>query len=253
MPGGRLTLQDRRDIASGLAEGLGYAEIARRLQRPTSTVSREVNRNGGHNGYRAEQAHRTATRLAHRHKTAPVTPTETPPDAVTDVYGRDCAAVHEFEQRFRQMVIEAGFPRMMAMVLISVYTTDSGSLTATELVEHLHVSPASISKAVQYLERMGFARRERDPRRRERYVIDEDIWDGVFRRQAQSMAEWGAIVREGADMFDPTTPAGARLDRLSQFLMFHHNEMVQANERWRQFIEEERPAPSPINPEAFGT
>ncbi|MGO4428265.1 MarR family transcriptional regulator, partial [Streptomyces sp. MCAF7] len=28
MPGGRLTHGDRQDIASGLAEGLGYAEIA---------------------------------------------------------------------------------------------------------------------------------------------------------------------------------------------------------------------------------
>ena len=42
MPGGRLTQEDRRHIAAGLAEGLGYAEIARRLGRPTSTVSREV-------------------------------------------------------------------------------------------------------------------------------------------------------------------------------------------------------------------
>lgn len=242
MPGRRLTVQDRRDIAAGLAEGLGYAEIARRLHRPTSTVSREVNRHGGHNAYRAAQAHRTATRLAHRRKTAPATPTETPPSAVTDGYGRDCLVVRQFEQRFKQMVIDAGFPRMMAMVLISLYITDSGSLTATELVEHLHVSPASISKAVQYLERMGFVRRERDSRRRERYVIDEDVWDGVFRSQAQSMAEWGAIVREGADMFGCTTPAGARLDRLSQFLLFHHNEMVQAARRWRQFIGEERPA-----------
>ncbi|MGS2586459.1 helix-turn-helix domain-containing protein [Streptomyces hebeiensis] len=41
MPGGRLTQQDRRRIAAGLADGLPYAEIARRLDRPTSTISRE--------------------------------------------------------------------------------------------------------------------------------------------------------------------------------------------------------------------
>ncbi|NUT46387.1 MAG: helix-turn-helix domain-containing protein, partial [Saccharothrix sp.] len=51
MPGGRLTDEDRRDIAAGLALGLGYAEIARRLGRPTSTVTREVIRNGGPGDY----------------------------------------------------------------------------------------------------------------------------------------------------------------------------------------------------------
>lgn len=42
MPGARLTLEDRRQIAGWMTEGLGYAEIARRLGRPTSTISREV-------------------------------------------------------------------------------------------------------------------------------------------------------------------------------------------------------------------
>jgi len=39
MPGGRLTQHDRQQIALGLADSLPYAEIARRLDRPTSTIS----------------------------------------------------------------------------------------------------------------------------------------------------------------------------------------------------------------------
>ncbi|MGW7486629.1 helix-turn-helix domain-containing protein [Streptomyces sp. NPDC054786] len=58
-----VTAEDRRDIEAGLAEDLPYAAIARRLGRPTSTVSREVARNGGPGGYRAEHADR-AKRLA---------------------------------------------------------------------------------------------------------------------------------------------------------------------------------------------
>ncbi|GAA5768158.1 hypothetical protein Aros01_04666 [Streptosporangium roseum] len=55
--------------------------------------------------------------------------------------------------------------------------TDSGSLTSAELVRRLQVSPASISKAVGYLEAQELIRRERDPRRRaERYVIDDSVW-----------------------------------------------------------------------------
>ena len=45
MPGGRLTQSERQQIALGLADSLAYAEIARRLDRPTSTITREVMRN----------------------------------------------------------------------------------------------------------------------------------------------------------------------------------------------------------------
>jgi DNA-binding MarR family transcriptional regulator len=96
MPGGRLTQPERQQIALGLADGLAYAEIARRTGRPTSTITREVMRNGGP--------------------------------------------------------------------------------TASELAARLQVSPASISKAVAFLDSQGLVRRERDERRRERYVVDDDIW-----------------------------------------------------------------------------
>src|SRR3954469_3822010 len=75
MPGGRLTQQERQQIALGLADGLAYAEIARRLDRPTSTITREVMRNGGPTGYRADLAHRATERRAHR----PAPPTPAPP------------------------------------------------------------------------------------------------------------------------------------------------------------------------------
>ena len=70
MPGGRLTQQERQQIALGLADGLAYAEIARRLDRPTSTITREVMRNGGPTAYRADLAHRATERRAHRRRPA---------------------------------------------------------------------------------------------------------------------------------------------------------------------------------------
>ncbi len=72
MPGGRLTQQERQQIALGLADSLAYAEIARRLNRPTSTITREVMRNGGPTAYRADLAHRATERRAHRRQ--PVEP-----------------------------------------------------------------------------------------------------------------------------------------------------------------------------------
>src|SRR5262245_59362852 len=82
MPGGRLTDDDRLQIAAGLRDGLGYAEIARRLGRPTSTVSREVGRNGGPGRYRSGQARAATWRRARRGR---------PPSPVpgVDLRGRD--------------------------------------------------------------------------------------------------------------------------------------------------------------------
>ncbi|GAA4984233.1 hypothetical protein GCM10025734_06900 [Kitasatospora paranensis] len=83
MPGGRLTQQERQQIALGLADNLPYAEIARRLDRPTSTITREVMRNGGPTAYRADLAHRATEHRAHRRR--PATPgAPRPPPRPTD-------------------------------------------------------------------------------------------------------------------------------------------------------------------------
>src|SRR6476469_906772 len=127
MPGGRLTQQDRQQIASGLADGLAYAEIARRLDRPTSTITREVMRNGGPTSYRADLAHRATEHRAHRRKQA------TPRDARTpQPQGRHEQAVREYEEVLTTVFMASCAPTMMARVMACLTLTDSGSLTAAE-------------------------------------------------------------------------------------------------------------------------
>ena len=60
MPGVRLCVEEREVIAVGIARDEAFAQIARRLHRPTSTVSREVKHNGGRARYRAITAERHA-------------------------------------------------------------------------------------------------------------------------------------------------------------------------------------------------
>ncbi len=55
-----LTLADREEISRGLAESLGYREIAVLIGRDASVVSREVARHGGRDRYRATVADRVA-------------------------------------------------------------------------------------------------------------------------------------------------------------------------------------------------
>ncbi|AUX41672.1 hypothetical protein SOCE26_030940 [Sorangium cellulosum] len=213
MPGGRLSDQDRRDIASGLAEGLGYAEIARRLGRPTSTISREVARNGGPDGYRADHAHEATGWRARRRRPAP--PAELP--VAAGAGGRDPEAVRGFVEQFAALMVQTGLPRMAARVLACLYTIDAGALTAAELVERLRVSPASVSKAIGYLEGLTVVRRERGPRRGERYVVDDDVWERAWTTSARANAMWADAAMQGAEIFGATTTAGARLDRAGRF------------------------------------
>ena len=144
MPGGRLTQQERQQIALGLADDLAYAEIARRLDRPHLDNHARGDAQRRHNRQpRRPGPCRGRTRVrgdAHH-----------PPHAV-------------------------GPPRMAAGVLTCLYTSDAGSLTASELVQHLQVSPASVSKAITLLENLGLVRREHDDGRRERHAADNDAW-----------------------------------------------------------------------------
>ncbi|KFN42120.1 IS30 family transposase [Arenimonas metalli] len=63
-----LTLAEREEISRGLAAGWSYREIGRRLNRPASTISREVGRNGGADSYRANRADELAWDRARRPK-----------------------------------------------------------------------------------------------------------------------------------------------------------------------------------------
>jgi IS30 family transposase len=65
---GALTLPEREEVSRGLGREESYQSIARRLQRPVSTISREVARNGGRSRYRAADADEAAWSRARRPK-----------------------------------------------------------------------------------------------------------------------------------------------------------------------------------------
>jgi DNA-binding transcriptional ArsR family regulator len=228
VPGSRLTYQERRRLAAGLADGLSYADIARRLGRPKSTVIREVARNGGAHGYRAGRAQQATQWRARRRKPVPPPATTSPATGTGDRQTR-----REFEERFAAMATQTGMPAMMARVVVCLFTTETGSLTAAELAARLRVSPASVSKAVAWLEQRGLLRREREGRR-ERYLIDDHVWYQAWLASIQGMAMWAEVTGQGAELFGGDTPVGARLHATSQWLQHVRQDMIEAAEHWRQ-------------------
>ncbi len=232
MPGGRLTQQERQQISLGLADGLAYAEIARRLDRPTSTVTREVMRNGGPTAYRADLAHRATEHRAHRRRQAAPRGAEVPAQA----HGRDAEAVRAYEETLTTVFMQSGTPKMMARVMASLTLSDEGSLTAADLVQRLQVSPASVSKAVAFLESQAMVRRERDERRRERYVVDDDIMYEAMMASARSTAQVAETARQGVGVLGAGTPAATRLENMARFLDFVSESIVRAADQAREVL-----------------
>ncbi|MEU0056062.1 helix-turn-helix domain-containing protein [Streptomyces sp. NPDC006334] len=246
MPGGRLSQQERQQIALGLADGLAYAEIARRLDRPTSTVTREVMRNGGPTAYRADLAHRATERRTHRRRQAAPRGAEASPQP----YGRDAEAVREFEETFTTVMMASGMTAMPARVMASLSLSDEGSLTASELVKRLQVSPASVSKAIAFLESQSLVRRERDERRRERYIVDDDVWYQSMMASARAIAHVVEVARQGVGVLVPGTPAAARLENVARFLDFVAESTARAAEQARAVLHTKTAAPATAEAEA---
>ncbi|MFE7445748.1 helix-turn-helix domain-containing protein [Streptomyces chartreusis] len=232
MPGGRLTQSERRQIALGLADSLAYAEIARRLQRPTSTITREVMRNGGPTAYRADLAHRATEQRARRR--GPAAPRGS--QSLPQPHGRDAGAVAAYEETLTTVLMGSGLPKMTARVLTCLFTTDAGSLTASQLAAHLNVSPASISKAIAFLEGQSLVRRERDERRRDRYIVDDELFYQATLASARANDQLVATARQGVTVLGSDTPAAARLENIARFLDYISDSITRAAEQARQVL-----------------
>ena len=212
MPGRRLTSTDRQRIAAGLSQGRDFAEIAGDLGRPTSTVSREVARNGGPGRYRADLAQLATVRRARRRPPAPAREAPGAPD------GPDPDARIALVTDLTVVLVDTGLPRTAAGVLACLFTAETGSATTAELTGQLRVSPATVSLAVRLLEQQGLIRRGRDGRsRRHRYFLDEDAGVRSAVVSVRANQRLAATVLRGADILGGTA-AGARLAAAGRFL-----------------------------------
>ncbi len=229
MPGSRLAYPERRQITAGLSAGLTYAEIARRINRPTSTISREIARNGGPGNYRAEPAQRATQQRARRRPPATTTPPIDTPSADEGVL----AAV---DAGLTLVMVRMGLPRMASRVFIRMFLSDAEDHTAAELTAALRVSPASISKAMGYLTDVGLVRRERDGRR-ERYRVGRDVWSRACSISAELNQTLADTARRGAELVGARTPTGARLTEMAWCFENLYGLDSRGAARWAAFLE----------------
>lgn len=159
---------EREEISRGLAAGLGVNEIARRLGRAASTVSREVRRNGGRHSYRAADADAQAWRRACR--------------------PQQCVLARR--PRLRQWVSEHlqrdWSPRQIAVGLKRTFPHDASMQVSHETIyRSLFVQARNVLKKdlLGHLRRRGFMRRPRQARVRGQPSIVEGI--SIHQRPAE--------------------------------------------------------------------
>nr|WP_240529800.1 MarR family transcriptional regulator [Streptomyces mangrovisoli] len=146
----------------------------------------------------------------------------------------------------------SGLPKTSARLLTCLFVTDAGSLTASQLTQHLQVSPASVSKAIAFLESQSLVRRERDERRRDRYVVDDDLFYQATVASARANDRLVETARQGVAVLGTHTPAAARLENVARFLDFISESITRAAEQAREVLRTRPVPPAPAADDSGG-
>jgi IS30 family transposase len=134
-----LTLEDREEISRGLAADHSIRAIATRLGRCPSTISREVNTNGGRGRYRASTADRAAIE---RRKATSATPDPPgPPESLTEgdlILGKGMSAIGTLVERSTRFLMLIHLERIKSEHVVG------------ELTRHVQTLPEQLRRSVTW-------------------------------------------------------------------------------------------------------
>lgn len=152
------------------------------------------------------------------------------------------SAITDFRERFAQIMVESGMPRMAARAYAALLVTDGGRMSAAELAETLDVGASAISGAVKYLTQVRLIERRRDPgTRRDVWQIHEHTWSHYISQTDPVFVRVQTGADEGIALLGLDTPAGRRLDETRRFFAFMREEVKESMAKWRRLQETEAP------------
>lgn len=124
--------------------------------------------------------------------------------------------------------------RMPARVYAAILVSPGGALTAAEIGERLSVSPAAVSKAVQYLGQVHLVHRGYVPEsRRDLYQLGRGLWSEMFDFRMHWIKSLSDILADGVQTVGGRdSAAGARLDELREYTDFLWSELDGLVDRW---------------------
>ncbi|TYB69252.1 MarR family transcriptional regulator [Nonomuraea sp. PA05] len=153
----------------------------------------------------------------------------------------DEGAIAGFRERFAQIMVESGMPRMAARVYAALLVTDSGRLSAAELADRLGAGAPAISGAVKYLVQVRLVERGREPGTRHDFCrIHEHTWSEFISQSDPTLVRIEAGSGEGTALLGLDSPAGRRLDETRRFFAFMREEIKESMAKWSRLQEAER-------------
>jgi DNA-binding transcriptional ArsR family regulator len=155
----------------------------------------------------------------------------------------DEGAIADFRERFAQIMVESGMPRMASRVYAVLLVTDSGKLSAAELAERLDVGASAISGAVKYLVQVRLVERGREPGTRHDFCrIHDHTWSHYISQSDPVLFRIQAGADEGIALLGLDSPVGRRLDETRRFFAFLREEIKQSMAKWQRLQAAEREA-----------
>jgi DNA-binding transcriptional regulator GbsR (MarR family) len=155
----------------------------------------------------------------------------------------DEGAIADFRERFAQIMVESGMPRMASRVYAALLVTDSGKLSPPELAERLGVGASAISGAVKYLVQVRLVERGREPGTRHDFCrIHQHTWSHYISRSDPVLVRVQAGADDGIALLGLDSPAGQRLDETRRFFAFIREEIKRSMAKWRRLQAAEREA-----------
>jgi DNA-binding transcriptional regulator GbsR (MarR family) len=150
----------------------------------------------------------------------------------------DGEVVERFIQEVGADLANQGFPRMPALVLLALMSSETGRLTSAEIGEELGVSAAAISGAVKYLQLVGFIRILTEPGGRKHvYSIGDTPWYTASLRAAPRFHENEARMRAAAAALSARPAAQERIAELADFYAFMGRRLPALLDEWNELRE----------------
>ncbi|HZE38389.1 MAG TPA: MarR family transcriptional regulator [Stackebrandtia sp.] len=147
----------------------------------------------------------------------------------------DETAVAAYRERFAQIMVDSGMPRMAARVYIAVLISDAGRYSAAELAALLGAGASAISGAVKYLIQVGLIERGREPgTRRDHYRIHDGTWAEFVSQTDPLLSRVETVAAEGEHVLGADTAAGRRLADTSRFFDFMREEIKRSMDKWHR-------------------
>ena len=144
-----------------------------------------------------------------------------------------------FVERMGGALTSAGLARLPSRIFAALLADPDGRMTAAELGAALHVSPASVSGAVRYLDGVGMIRREREPgSRRDVFVVDDDAWRDTLLHADRVYLPMIAELDRALAALPDDDPARGRIAISREFLGFVTEEMTAMSQRWQARLAE---------------